>query len=213
MAVDKLVDSTQLDTDLTAVADAIRTKGGTSAQMAFPAGFVSAVQNIQTGITPTGTKQISISQNGTTTEDVAAYANAEITVDVQGGGGVALEKGSFIATTSDSLTIPVTALHSHIYIYHSTINAATDLTGNPYGAYKKLVIYADNNNGFIMQGATNYAGTAIGGEMGKIGGWPNSPRDANSIVFTDSQIKFTKMRYNGAAHTFIDGDTYYWEAW
>lgn len=36
---------------------------------------------------PSGTKQISITQNGTTTEDVAAYANAEITVNVQGGGG------------------------------------------------------------------------------------------------------------------------------
>lgn len=73
--------------DLTSVANAIRIKGGTSAQMAFPAGFVSAVQAIPTGTTPTGTKSISITQNGTTTEDVAAYANAEITVDVQGGGG------------------------------------------------------------------------------------------------------------------------------
>ena len=36
------------DTDLTAVANAIRTKGGTSAQMAFPAGFVSAVNAIPT---------------------------------------------------------------------------------------------------------------------------------------------------------------------
>ena len=34
--------------DLTAVADAIRTKGGTDAQLAFPAGFVSAVQAIDT---------------------------------------------------------------------------------------------------------------------------------------------------------------------
>ena len=88
MAIDKAVDSTQLDSDLTSVANAIRTKGGTSAQLAFPAGFVSAVQNIPTGTTPSGTKQISITQNGTTTEDVAAYANAEITVNVQGGGGV-----------------------------------------------------------------------------------------------------------------------------
>lgn len=36
---------------------------------------------------PTGTKSISITENGTTTEDVAAYANAEITVNVQGGVG------------------------------------------------------------------------------------------------------------------------------
>jgi len=87
MAVDKLVDSTQLDADLTSVANAIRTKGGTSGSLAFPGGFVSAVQAIPTGVTPTGTKQISITQNGTTTEDVTNYANAEITVNVSGGGG------------------------------------------------------------------------------------------------------------------------------
>ena len=41
------------DTDnLTAVADAIRIKGGTSAQLVYPAGFVSAIQAIQTGVTP-----------------------------------------------------------------------------------------------------------------------------------------------------------------
>ena len=49
MAVDKLVDSTQLNSDLTSVANAIRTKGGTSAQLAFPAGFVSAIGDIQAG--------------------------------------------------------------------------------------------------------------------------------------------------------------------
>ena len=49
MALDKLVDSTQLDSDLTSVANAIRTKGGTSAELAFPSGFVSAIQNIPTG--------------------------------------------------------------------------------------------------------------------------------------------------------------------
>lgn len=40
------------DTDLTAVANAIRAKGGTSAQLVYPNGFVSAIQAIQTGITP-----------------------------------------------------------------------------------------------------------------------------------------------------------------
>lgn len=40
-----LVDSA----DLTSVANAIRTKGGTSAQLSFPAGFVSAVQAIPAG--------------------------------------------------------------------------------------------------------------------------------------------------------------------
>ena len=49
MALDKLVDSSQLDSDLTSVANAIRTKGGTSAQLAFPAGFVSAIGDISGG--------------------------------------------------------------------------------------------------------------------------------------------------------------------
>lgn len=49
MAVDKLVDSAQLDSDLTSIANAIRTKGGTSAALAFPAGFMSAIGDIPTG--------------------------------------------------------------------------------------------------------------------------------------------------------------------
>lgn len=49
MAVDKLVDSAQLDADLTSVANAIRTKGGTSADLAFPADFVSAIAAIPSG--------------------------------------------------------------------------------------------------------------------------------------------------------------------
>lgn len=50
MSVDKLVDSTQLDADLTSVANAIRTKGGTSASLAFPSGFVTAIGNISAGL-------------------------------------------------------------------------------------------------------------------------------------------------------------------
>ena len=43
------------DTELTSVADAIRTRGGTSASLAFPSGFVTAINNIPSGVTPTGT--------------------------------------------------------------------------------------------------------------------------------------------------------------
>lgn len=40
------------DTNLTAVANAIRTKGGTAASLSFPDGFVTAIGNIQTGGSP-----------------------------------------------------------------------------------------------------------------------------------------------------------------
>lgn len=45
----KLVNATALDDGLTDVANAIRIKGGTSASLTFPNGFVSAVEAIQTG--------------------------------------------------------------------------------------------------------------------------------------------------------------------
>lgn len=50
------------DTSLTAVANAIRTKGGTSAQLAFPAEFISAIEAISGG-------------GGYTPEDFAYNAN------------------------------------------------------------------------------------------------------------------------------------------
>ena len=49
MAFDKVIDSAVLDADLTAVADAIRSKGGTSEPLAFPDGFVNAVEGISAG--------------------------------------------------------------------------------------------------------------------------------------------------------------------
>lgn len=110
MAIDKVVDSTQLNSDLTSVANAIRTKGGTTGQLEFPAGFVSAVQAIPTGTTPTGTKRISITENGTTTEDVAAYASAEITVNVSGGGGISIDDIAAGTAPSGDITVNVSTI-------------------------------------------------------------------------------------------------------
>lgn len=49
MANYKVVDAERLDADLASVADSIRAKAGTADQMAFPDGFKSAVEGIQTG--------------------------------------------------------------------------------------------------------------------------------------------------------------------
>lgn len=46
MAVDKLVDSTQLNSDLTSVANAIREKTGGTSSLAFPSGYVTAINSI-----------------------------------------------------------------------------------------------------------------------------------------------------------------------
>lgn len=49
MAVDKLVDSAQLESGLTDIADAIRAKTGGTADLQFPSDFVDAIDTIETG--------------------------------------------------------------------------------------------------------------------------------------------------------------------
>lgn len=46
----QFVDAARLDADLTAVADAIRSKGGTAEPLAFPSGMTSAISTISTGV-------------------------------------------------------------------------------------------------------------------------------------------------------------------
>ena len=76
MALDKLVDSTQLDADLTSVANAIRTKGGTSASLAFPADFVSAIAAIPSGGGALETGEVTIaSDTDTFTANVSKLYN------------------------------------------------------------------------------------------------------------------------------------------
>lgn len=49
MAYDKVVDSSVLDAGLKSIADAIRAKGGTSGNLAFPAAMAEAIAAIETG--------------------------------------------------------------------------------------------------------------------------------------------------------------------
>lgn len=101
MALDKAVDSAQLNADLTAVADAIRTKGGTSAQLAFPDGFVSAVQaikgapDLQIVITTSAGATVTATKGGKTVSGTAdASGNCTLIVDETGTWAVAAASGS-----------------------------------------------------------------------------------------------------------------------
>ena len=72
------------DTNLTAVANAIRTKGGTSEQLEFPDDFVSAIGDIQTGGGVT-VEPLSVTENGTYTAPTGK-AYSPVSVSVSGGG-------------------------------------------------------------------------------------------------------------------------------
>lgn len=49
MAIDRAIDSTEFDSKLTTVADAIRSAGGTTEPMSFPSGMVEATSSLSSG--------------------------------------------------------------------------------------------------------------------------------------------------------------------
>lgn len=94
---------------MTDIADAIRSKKGVETTY-LPSEMPSAIESISGGVTPAGTKNISITENGTTTEDVTNYASAQITVDVPSSGGdVQHLTGTIIQNNEqkNTITIPV----------------------------------------------------------------------------------------------------------
>lgn len=119
MALDKAVDSAQLNADLTAVADAIRTKGGTSAQLAFPDGFVSAVQaiegapDLQIVVTTSAGATVTATKGSKTVSGTAdASGNCTLIVDESGVWTVTATAGSshksaevVVGTSSVGLTL------------------------------------------------------------------------------------------------------------
>ena len=85
-ATQQIVDVDYLTTtsEITSIANAIRTKGGTSASLVYPTGFVTAIQNLPSGgSTPTQTKSVSYSSNNTyTVTPDTGYALSQVNVTV-----------------------------------------------------------------------------------------------------------------------------------
>lgn len=92
-------------------------------------GDITLVDVTQGGITPTGTKQINITQNGTTTEDVTNYASAQITVNVSGGGTPSATRHTLYFEYEDESTETVYAYYDDALI-SSAITATTPTTHN-----------------------------------------------------------------------------------
>lgn len=200
MALDKLVDSTLLDSDLGDVADAIRAKSGGSTPLAFPAGFLTEIAAIQTGTTPTGTKQISITANGTTTEDVTNYASAEITVNVPSSGAslpsiiTKIDGGSF-TPVSDEATSGYAISHSLGVVPTGVAIMAMNIVAESY-ANRSVNLALMNANYYILyQINTNGTGRFAGGAL------PSGSFSANDFMIVVT------------SNVFKAGTTYQWLAW
>ena len=173
MAYDKLVDSTQLNADLTSVANAIRTKGGTSAQLAFPAGFVTAIGNISGGGGGSATLiEKSITANGTynaSSDNADGYSKVVANVPnsyAAGDEGKVVSNGALVSQTSDTVTTNDT--------YDTTL--INSLTVNVSGASLPLLIAQEDIT--IAEDLTSYTTNQFQNTY-----LPNMSRPYRSIIY------------------------------
>lgn len=175
------------DTEMTNVADAIRTKAGVSVTLEFPSDFITAIANIPTGITPTGTKNISISSAGTITEDVTNYASADITVPSGSEGTPTATKS---AVSNHSLTVTPSVTNTGGFISGTTkTGTAVTVTATELESGTKSI--TDNGTGIDVTGYSAVDVNVSGGGV-----------QTKAVTSAYSFGNWCYLDANGVAHTF-----------
>ena len=125
-------------TDLKEVAKAIRAKGGTSAPLVYPAGFVSAIQAITSGSAKEEQeKTVTITANGTVeiTPDAGktlSKANAVVNVHTSGGGGRTLNPNELyteIVSKGTQVSLPTGATGLYVETGRTYVGAWIAIKG------------------------------------------------------------------------------------
>lgn len=142
MAYDKVVDSSALDADLTVVANAIKSKSGTTEKLSFPDGFVSAVQGIQAG--GGGDSSGVIGGSFTPTENV-------LTIEVD----VGTTFRHFVLYTFDTITGQSVKASKFLLVdldMNECTGVSTNNSGSAMGSVVDVGVNADENGTFAIMG-------------------------------------------------------------
>ena len=145
MAISKIILNGVTQIDLTS--DTVAASNLISPNTAHGADGEPVVGTATQGITPTGTKNISITQNGTTTEDVTNYASAQITVNVPTGStknvqyymGADYARAASYTATDVTLTVTKTGTYKVSWMAWRSTSSGTSgsqlyINGNAYGS-------------------------------------------------------------------------------
>ena len=122
----KIVNVSQLERDLTTVADSIRKKSGGEAELEFPGGYVTALDDITGGSTG-GADTLTAMLNGTLSE----YSNSEVTTIP----GLAFHNCSSL--TSVDFPACTTIENGHIYSYSRYSSYGYTTVYERYGAFAR----------------------------------------------------------------------------
>ena len=112
-----MTDYLTTDTELTSVANAIRTKGGTSAQLVYPTGFVSAIEAIPSG---TSTSDATATAADILSPKTAYVANGKVT------GSIQTKSSSDLTASGRTVTVP-----AGYYASQATKDVAIGTPGMP----------------------------------------------------------------------------------
>lgn len=160
---------------------------------------------------PSGTKNISITQNGTTTEDVTNYANAEITVNVSGGGGRDLPDDyyelAFVDTNNGGAYLvtnytPAQGDVVRVSFSLATWSAAPILSAGS-GTYQFIILCYSSGNAvvYIRNFSTNSA--TLGSNL-KVNAWYTIQSDTNGLFTLSGDASATAIStYEGAVNSTL----------
>ena len=186
MAVDKLVDSTQLDADLTSVADAIRQKTGNEISLRFPTDFISEILTLQPPIIPqVETLESSISMNSGASRTISIRLDAQPSqnwlVSVFGNGltvspaSITFDSTNWNVWQPISVTAP--SVESTTEYYVSIINSDKLLTETSVLVSVKALSYSDlvdttiPTEGMHVVTADDFTSTSVYGDYIRLYGY------------------------------------------
>jgi hypothetical protein len=192
------------------VANAIRTKGGTQAQLEWPTGFVSAVQAIPTGggvIEP-----LSVTQNGIYNPPSGVDGYSPVTVNVSGGGDIPLlSESQWIAlTTQQKKSYGLVAIqdaitgyirgklvngsdYTAILVQSGTGSASISDTFNVSGTYKLFVLALNGEaSTYQLNIDVKINGTSITGETISFNSWTPSSENTRNYRLNEYSVSVSK---------------------
>ena len=185
MAIDKAIDSTQLNTDLTSIANAIREKAGLTDSFAFPEGFVQAIAGIEAGGASFGDFDEVTSGTFVPSEDITATYAIDVGFSFQN----SQDSFVFVLYSAPDFTASGTKVNLQWVNMMTTQCYTRALSGGSilsYGAYL-------NSSGKIAR-------VTSGGEVGSIGTLDGGPYVVGKplgflITCTTSRILPANMPY------------------
>lgn len=175
------------DTDLTSVANAIRTKGGTSAPLSFPSEFVSAIGNIPTG-------------------------GGGITMPP----GLCVDCGTITpASNTKTLYIDINSSNVDFDDGDALIYFHIIMPNNKWATYEGDSTYDNKAAGYVSNKPASYYATNIAvSNLMEIFLSTNanyhSYKSGGSVARTSGLNQLTVTSYNGTGYGFIGGETYSW---